>query len=111
MVDHILINGHPLGERSVLFWNKLLENPGFYNLFATRTADLLNTVLAPANVSRHIDDLAAELTPDIDYEISRWSIPYSWETAVSEMHQLPKSDLSGCYSTWSKVCRWKGWRS
>ncbi|MEM7115256.1 MAG: CotH kinase family protein [Chloroflexota bacterium] len=88
MVDHVLIGGHPLGERSVLFWNKLLENPDFYNLFATRTADLLNTTLAPANVSRHIDELAAELTPDIGYEISRWSIPTSWETAVAEMHQF-----------------------
>ena len=88
MVDHVLNVQHPLGEGITIFLNKLLANPEFYHLFLTRTADLLNTILAPPNVLAEIDQITANLSPDILYERERWSIPVEWDTAVTHMRQF-----------------------
>lgn len=90
MVDHVLASSHPLGQRMSLFLNKLIENAHFRNLFLTRAADLLNTTLAPDPVIRYIDQLAAEIAPDIGYEIERWSISADWETAVAELRDFAR---------------------
>jgi hypothetical protein len=85
MVDHVLAATHPLGEKMALMLNKLLANPQFRNLFLTRAADLLNTSLSTAVVQGHIDQLEAELTPDIELEKESWDISSEWANTVQFM--------------------------
>lgn len=77
-------------ERDTLLLRKLLENPEFLEQFLSRTADLLNTELAPSSVIAHIDSLAAELEPDIAYETIRWPSSTTWETNVQELHDFAR---------------------
>jgi hypothetical protein len=72
-------------QRNALPFFKLLENPDFRTAFLSRTADLLNSVLAPEHIVAKFDDLASELRPDIDYEVGRWSSRSNWETNVARM--------------------------
>jgi hypothetical protein len=85
MVEHVLVATHPLGERMETLLNKLLANPEFRNLFLTRAADLLNTTLSTANVQGHIDELEAQLGPDIALEKERWDISNDWDDTVQFM--------------------------
>jgi len=78
------------GGRDVLLLRKLLENPVFLGQFLSRTADLLNTTLAPQSVIAHIDALAAELEPDIAYEIMRWPRSGHWESHVQELRDFAR---------------------
>jgi hypothetical protein len=75
------------GGRDVLLLRKLLENPVFLEQFLSRTAHLLNTTLAPPAVIAHIDALAAEIAPDIGYEITRWP-GSSWEPNVQNLRDF-----------------------
>jgi hypothetical protein len=54
------------------FMQKLFESPDYRMRFATRAADLLNTALSPEAVTGRIQQLAAQIRPDVPYEISRW---------------------------------------
>ena len=85
MVAHVLGVEHPLGERMIIFLDKLLANPDFHNLFITRMADLLNTTLSTENVQGKIGVLVSTYGPDIRYEQERWSIEKDWETVVNHM--------------------------
>ena len=76
--------------RDVLLVRKLLGNPGFREWFLSRTADLLNTVLAPSSVIEQIDALAAELEPDIAYEASRWSVTSNWAASVEVLRDFAR---------------------
>jgi hypothetical protein len=89
LVERVLSYDHPETEgREVLLFRKLLENPVFHDLFLSRTADLLNTTLAPQSVVGHIDALAAELGPDITYETARWGSVGNWAANVEEMREF-----------------------
>jgi hypothetical protein len=76
--------------RDKLLLRKLLGNPGFRERFLSRTADLLNTTLAPASVIARIDGLAAALEPDIVYETSRWSVSSNWAANVEELRDFAR---------------------
>jgi hypothetical protein len=76
------------GGRDTLLLRKLLENPVFIDRFLSRTADLLNTTLAPWSVVTYVDGLAAELEPDIAYETIRWASPVNWESNVQELRDF-----------------------
>jgi hypothetical protein len=76
--------------RDMLLLRKLLGNPGFRERFLARTADLLNTTLAPSFVVNLIDGLAAELEPDIVYETSRWSVSSNWAANVEELRDFAR---------------------
>lgn len=83
MIQHVLEYNHPrTGGRDLLLLRKLLETPAFLERFLSRSADLLNTTLAPRSVVAHIDALAAELEPDIAYETIRWSSSVNWASNV-----------------------------
>ncbi len=75
------------GEATLLLQG-LLENPDFRDRFLRRTADLLNTYLAPPNVTTQIDEVAAELAPDIHYEAERWASIVPWENSVQELRDF-----------------------
>jgi hypothetical protein len=68
-----------------LLLRSALENPGYRAYFARRTADLLNTVLAPQTLEAHIDRYADRLRPDIDIEAARW--PAFSATEAAPDHQ------------------------
>jgi hypothetical protein len=91
MIDRALDYNHPeTGGRDLLLLRKLLENPVFFNRFLSRTADLLNTTLAPQSVIAYIDALAAELEPDIPYEATRWSSSVNWESSVQGLRDFAR---------------------
>jgi hypothetical protein len=88
LIAQVLDDNPPeTGGRDVLLLRKLLENPVFLEQFLSRTAHLLNTTLAPPAVIAHIDALAAEIAPDIDYEITRWP-GSSWEPNVQNLRDF-----------------------
>jgi len=89
LMDRVLDDDHPeTGGRDTLLLRKLLENPAFFEQFLSRTADLLNTTLAPPSVIAHIDALAAELEPDISYEALRWTSSVNWQSSVEELRDF-----------------------
>jgi hypothetical protein len=91
VIQQLLEYDHPgTGGRDVLLLRRLLENPAFFDRFLSRAADLLNTTLAPQSVIAHVDGLAAELEPDIHYEMIRWSSPSNWESSVQELRDFAR---------------------
>jgi hypothetical protein len=91
LIQHVLTYNHPVtGGRDLLLLRKLLHAPTFLDRFLSRTADLLNTTLAPASVIARIDALAAELQPDIAYETIRWPRPVNWESNVEELRDFAR---------------------
>lgn len=92
MVAQALVPDHPnTGGGDTLLLRRLLQNSGFRHRFLRRAADLLNTTLAPANVSGHIEALAAELRPDIWYEAGRWHSAADWDHTIAEMHAFAEA--------------------
>jgi hypothetical protein len=81
---------HRSGGRDTLLLRKLLENPTFLDQFLRRTADLLNTTLAPDSVETHIDTLATEIEPDIAYETIRWSSLADWKSSLEELYDFAR---------------------
>ena len=73
-----------------LLLRQLLGNPQYRQLFSLRAADLLNTVLEPAALSREVTDLAQGLSADIRYEAARWPLPLSWEENVQLLQAFVK---------------------
>jgi len=91
LMGRVLDDDHPeTGGRDTLLLRKLLENPAFFEQFLSRTADLLNTTLAPSSVIAHIDALAAELEPDISYEAMRWTSSVNWRSSVEELRHFAR---------------------
>jgi hypothetical protein len=90
-VEHVLEYNHPKTEgRDLLLLRSLLGTPAFLERFLSRTADLLNTTLAPQSVIGHIDALAAELEPDIAYEMIRWPNSADWAANVEELRDFAR---------------------
>ncbi len=88
LIGQVLDDNPPeTGGRDVLLLRKLLENPVFLEQFLSRVAHLLNTTLSPPAVVAHIDALAAELAPDIVYEMTRWP-GSNWEPNVQDLRDF-----------------------
>jgi len=91
LIQQVMEHAHyKTGGRDTLLLRKLLENPVFLDRFLSRSADLLNTTLAPRSVIAHIDALAAELEPDIAYETIRWASPVNWESNLEELRDFAR---------------------
>jgi hypothetical protein len=73
---------------NALLMRRLLENEKFRERFLIRTADLLNSVLAPQSVISEIDRLSAELEPDIAHETDRWPSQTDWAANVQELRDF-----------------------
>ena len=82
VLPDIMKSDQPLGPHTALLLRKLLANPEFVERFLTRTADLLNTYLAPAAVIDQFDHLVEELESDITFEMDRWAIDLTWSDRV-----------------------------
>ncbi|MCP4427477.1 MAG: hypothetical protein GY803_23555 [Chloroflexi bacterium] len=74
--------------RNSLLIRKLWRNPDFQQTFLKRADELLNTTLAAEKVATQVEALAAELRPDIDYEIGRWPSSGEWEAGVAFMREF-----------------------
>jgi hypothetical protein len=77
--------GPNLDKTRVPLFRMLIENPAFVDRFLVRAAHLLNTSLEPESVVALVDELAAELEPDIAYETTRWASLAQWEASVQEI--------------------------
>ena len=77
--------GPDLDESKAPLFRMLVENPAFVSRFLARAAHLLNTTLAPESVIPLVDELAAEIEPDIAYETTRWSSLAQWKASVKEI--------------------------
>lgn len=78
------------GESHAPLLDELMDNPAFVRRFLVRAAHLLNTTLAPEPVLALVDDLAAEIEPDIAYETSRWTSLAQWEASVDEVRDFAR---------------------
>ncbi|MBN1317407.1 MAG: CotH kinase family protein [Anaerolineales bacterium] len=88
MVDYVFNAERPGLEKEANPFRRLMENQDFRNAFLARTADLLNTSLAPDRVKAHIDVLADELRPAIQLESALWSSPGDWEASVAYLREF-----------------------
>lgn len=68
----------------------LLANPAYRARFLARAADLLNTALSPDEMQARVDDLAAQLRPDIPREAARWPSPLVWEENVAALRDFTR---------------------
>ena len=67
---------------------ELMDHPAFVNRFLVRSAHRLNTTLAPESVIALVDELAAELEPDIAYETTRWISQAQWKASVQDLYDF-----------------------
>jgi len=89
MISHLLDYNHPETEgRDVLLFRKLSANTSFRSQLISTAAELLNTTLAPEAVIAHIDELAAELAPDISYETHRWPSKSIWSDHIQQLRDF-----------------------
>lgn len=88
MVDYVFNATRPGMEKEAAPFRRLMENPDFKAAFLARTADLLNTVLAPERVEKLVDALAAELQPGVQLESALWSSPGDWENSIQYLKEF-----------------------
>ncbi len=86
MVAWLMTPETPEVQIATRFFRSLWDNPDFRSAFLVRAADLLNTVLAPENVSAQLAEVERDLASDIGYEIARWGSPGNWNASAAEMH-------------------------
>ena len=66
-----------LPEWATLFFNRLLQNPGFRDGFIQRSAAYLNTIYQPGVTLAAVDSLSALLQAQMPRHIGRWHTPPS----------------------------------
>lgn len=85
MAERVLVQPHDrLAEEARLLRN-LMQNRDFQTRFRIRAEELLATVLRPENMTAQLNQLVAELAPNIQHEVERWPGSSSWEASVAEM--------------------------
>ena len=68
--------GWPNPPWSTLLFRKLMENEQFEVDFINRFADYMNTIFQAERVVNIIDDIQAQLLPEIPFHIERWANNY-----------------------------------
>lgn len=59
-------------EEEILLLPQLLKNKDFFNLFANRMCDMLNTAMSPQSAKGFIQKITQKIAPEIDRERERW---------------------------------------
>ncbi len=67
----------------------LLRNKNYKDAFINRYAELLNTTLTPENMTAILDEMSAQIEPEIDNNAKRWGSP-SYSKWKSEKNFLRK---------------------
>lgn len=76
-------------NRHTLLYRRLLENDAFRQQYLARLDELLNSAFHPTTLTRHLDDLVAQIEPVIDYEIGRWQPERTaWESNVADLYDF-----------------------
>ncbi|MBT8079594.1 MAG: CotH kinase family protein [Gammaproteobacteria bacterium] len=72
---------------STLILRRLVENESFRNDFINHFADELNSRFLPANVTGHIDSIAATIESEMSTHFLRWQdyVNVDWATEVDDM--------------------------
>lgn len=81
------LHGHN-NESTTFLLRQLMQNPTFQQDFVNRFCDLLNTVFQPAYTIARIDQVAAELEPEIDEHTRRWRAPSSFKVWQNHVEYL-----------------------
>ena len=74
-----------------LMLKHLLDQPEFKVQFINRFADLLNSSFSTQYTTKRIDEVTAELTPEIGGQIGRWRSPVdfaSWTTGMQKLYSF-----------------------
>jgi hypothetical protein len=67
----------------------IIKNPQFREKFLSRLSELLGTTLSTENVVKRIDELAAELDPEVRRDRIRWNYSYSgWQKEIQRMRNF-----------------------
>ena len=88
MMDWFETNDRPGFAENSLLIRQLWQNPTFQQQFSARADELLATTLAADKVTAQIDVLAAELRPELAYEVGRWPSAGNWEENVAFMQDF-----------------------
>ncbi|MEL6720055.1 MAG: lamin tail domain-containing protein, partial [Bacteroidota bacterium] len=74
---------------STFILRKLLENPEFERAFINRFADHLNTSFKKETVHQKIDELHANVEPEIERQLDRWNLKRNvWEKQVKLLYDF-----------------------
>ncbi len=76
---------HTVDRQDTVLIRALLENDDFREAFIARGCDLLNTYFEADGVISRIDELAAEIAPDIEIEEERWESTTEWSDHIQRM--------------------------
>ncbi|MEM9820768.1 MAG: CotH kinase family protein [Bacteroidota bacterium] len=84
----------------------LFENEEFVHMYFNRYADLASTVFSCENMLSYLDEMVAEIQPEMQRQIDRWGGTYSdWEENLQEMREeienkciVITDQLVDCYS-------------
>lgn len=63
----------PGGQGHTTILNKLMDNPGFKQYYINRYADLMNTTLSCDSSIALLNNMIAEIDPEMTAQIARWS--------------------------------------
>lgn len=85
------------------FFPYLVQNKDFQNRFLNRFAYLMNTLLQPDHVIRHLDEKKEMLLPEIERHLSRWAGAETydnppqniaeWQVYVDELYQFARTRM------------------
>ncbi len=74
---------------STFLLRKMLENPDFRQAFVNRFADHLNYTLRPERVERFIDEILADIGPEMPRQLRRWRLSESiWNEHVERIREF-----------------------
>lgn len=80
-----LFTGNPNVPHVDMF-NALFENEDFFSLYLNRYLDLLNTTFHKDFMIPHLEDMAADLEPEMPAQVARWGGSMAeWEDHIDEM--------------------------
>lgn len=93
MIEEIVNpTGHGVGKMfSTVLMRGLMSNTDFRDRFITQYVHLLNTTFNSDRMVAILDDLIAEIRPEMEAHIARWGLPSSlsaWESSVSTLRSI-----------------------
>lgn len=97
--NYIDLIRNPSGGASAnsLMFDRILMNEQFRNYFSNRFADLMNTIYLSEHAEAVLDSIQSKIEPEMDRQISRWALPYSydyWLSTIDDMINYHESRIS-----------------
>ncbi len=72
-----------------LMFKQLLANTGFKTYFINRYADFMNTILHPASMLPHVEDISDEMTPEMPRHFLKWGGTYPNTIGAATSDDMP----------------------